>query len=111
MSKKMMDFVATNEVLNDLGTTLKNMFADDPIFGHGQGFKDLTEKTYNVMCHMDATHEGLETDQGIKQTAKMFGVTEESVMEDVVKVMMYSTIARQALTIDMLTKLLEEENE
>ena len=107
MSKKMMDFVTTNEVLDNLSTTLKNMFENDPTFGHGDAFKKLTERTYDVMCHMDASCEELETDPGILQTAERFGITPESVIEDVSKIMMYSTIAKQALTIELLTELIE----
>jgi len=111
MSKKMMDFVTTNDVLDNLSTTLKNMFADDPTFGHGEAFNKLTERTYDVMCHMDASCTDLEKDPGILQTAEKFNITPESVIEDVAKIMMYSTIAKQALTIEILTELLEEENE
>ena len=108
MNKKMIDFVTTNEVLDNLSVTLKGMFADDPIFGQGEALKDLTEKTYNVMCHMDASCEELEIDPGIQKTADKFGITKESVIDDVSKVMLYSTIAKQALTIEALTELLDE---
>jgi len=111
MTKKMMDFVTTNEVLDNLSTTLKNMFSEDPTFGHGEAFNKLTERTYDVMCHMDASCEDLEKDPGILQTAERFGITSESVIEDISKIMMYSTIAKQALTIEILTGLLEEEDE
>lgn len=111
MSRKMIDFVTTNEVLDNLSTTLKNMFADDPTFGHGEAFNKLTERTYDVMCHMDASCADLEKDDGILQTAERFGITPESVIEDVSKIMMYSTIAKQALTIEMLTELLEGKDE
>jgi len=110
-NKKMTDFIIANEVLDNLSTTLKNMFADDVTFGYGEEFKKLTERTYEVMCHMEAANEELEKDPGILQTAHKFSITTESVIEDISKIMMYSTIAKQGLIIETLTLLLEGKDE
>ncbi len=108
---KMTDFVASNEVLDNLSTTLKNMFAADDVFGQGEAFIKLTERTFDVMCHMDETCEGLLKDQGIRDTAERFSITKDTVIEDIAKIMMYSTIARQALTIEALKEALNNSDE
>ncbi len=102
------DFIKTNEVLNDLGHTLKNMYVDDSLFKNDQALSILTEETYKVLLQIDVVKESLEKDTNVLKTAETFNVTTESVVDDIIRLLLASTVAKQALIIRNTIKNEEE---
>lgn len=102
------DFVKTQDALNNISDTLKQMYLDDPLFGTPEALQTLTERTYEVMEHTDAYENQLANDTSVINTAKKLDMTLQEVINDISFVMLYSTIAKQSLIIEQLTIRLEE---
>lgn len=102
-------FAEKQEILDNLSITLKKMYEDDKMFDNSESLKVLTEQTYNVMEYMETVKEGLSTDMGILTVAENFDVEAEQLVKDVAEIILMSTVAMQAMTIETLTDSLNED--
>ena len=104
MSNKILDFIESQETLDNLSFTLKKLYTDDPIFSNDEDLTKLTEKTFEVMEYMERVQDGLCNDPGVIKTSEALGVPIEKVVEDVADVMLMSTVARQSILLELLAK-------
>lgn len=103
MSNKLTAFIEEQEVMNNLGQTLSKLYEGDTTFDDALDLHQLTEKTYEVMTHIQSVQDGLLEDPGVALTAGRFDSTIEDVTSNIIEVMLMSTIARQMLYIKSLT--------
>lgn len=96
------DFVEHQEILNNIQTSIKRIYADDEMINNEEFLAELTRRTLSVIEHFDDVFENLILEEGIKNTANTFGVPTGKIAQDIVEVMMFSTIARQNIIIETL---------
>lgn len=102
MKKNIKHFVEKQEALNDIRTSLLKIHKFDGIPISGEYLDVLTEKTFEIMTETDVMfNEFLETDR-VAIVSEQLNVTKEEVAKGIVELMLYSTIAKQALVIEEL---------
>lgn len=100
MDNEMLDFIEKQEIMDNLGYTLKKLHGDDEFFSSKENLEILTVKTYEVMKYMEKVNEGLSEDPGVQFTSKNLDVPIEKVVADISDIMLMSTVARQALLLE-----------
>lgn len=96
------DFVEKQEILNNIQTSIKKIYAGDEMMGSEEFVAELTRRTLDVIEHFDAVFENLILEPGIKDTAEKFEVPTGKIAQDIIEIMMFSTIARQNIIIETL---------
>lgn len=97
------NFVETQEILNNIRTSIKRLYANDENLDNDEYLSELTLRTLDVIKQMDDVFDGLLDDPGIERTAEQFDTSKEKIAQDVTEIMLYSTIARQSMVIDILS--------
>lgn len=97
------NFVETQEILNNIRTSIKKLYANDDTLNNEDYLSELTLRTLDVINQMDEVFDGLVEDPGILKTAKLFDTTKEKIAQDITEIMMFSTIARQSMAIEILS--------
>lgn len=98
----MKNFVEHQEILNNIKTSIVKLYANDGALEDDNFLAELTVKTLEVINHMDDIFDGLLEDPGIISVAEQFDCAPEKIAQDVVEIMMFSTIARQNMLIEEL---------
>lgn len=96
------DFVEKQEILNNIQTSIKRIYADDEMMQSEEFLAELTRRTLSVIEHFDVVFENLILEEGIKETAERFEVSTGKIAQDIIEIMMFSTIARQNIIIETL---------
>lgn len=97
-------FTEKQEILDNLSITLKRLYEDDDVFSDSKALKILTERTYGVMKYMETVQEELSTDISIIKVAEKFKIPTEQLINDVSEIILLSTVARQAITLESITE-------
>lgn len=98
------NFVEKQEILDNIRNSIKKLFLYENEMNDSEYVTRLTEKTYEVMEHMDGVYKDLTETEGVILTAEEFSSTPEKIANDVVEIMLLATIAKQNLLIDDLKK-------
>lgn len=107
----LLDFVEHQEILNNIQTSITKIYHDDPEI-HAEGFLEaLTLETIEVINHMDGVYFEMLEEEGLSKVAEQFKTSKEVIAKDIVELMLYTTIARQSLLIDKMTKELIGDDE
>lgn len=99
---KLTDFVEQQEILNNIQTSIKKLYAGDEELNNDEFLSKLTIKTLDVMNYIDSTIDNLLDDDNIKQVAIEYGTTVEDIIQDMMDILLASTIARQLMLIENL---------
>lgn len=96
------DFVEEQEILNNIQTSIKKLYAGDEELDNEEFLSELTIRTLDVINYMDSISEELVEEPGIIQVAKEHGTTTEHIAKDIVEVLLFSTVARQLMLLERL---------
>lgn len=96
------NFVETQEILNNIRTSLKKIYCEDEDIKDNDYLEALTEKTYNIMRYMDEVYDELLEESGVSDVAEEFETPASEVVSNIVEIMLLSTIAKQNMMIDNL---------
>lgn len=99
---KFADFVANQDLLDNLNFTLKNLYKNDDLFNSDETLEELTNKTLDVYKYMTEVYESLVKDPGVIATSKDTDTPLFKVVSDVTDIIIFSTIARQSMMIEYL---------
>ena len=99
---KLKDFVEKQTILDNIRGSVQKIFYYEKEITDDDYLTRLTEKTYEVMEHMDSVYQDLITEDGVIDTAEEFITSPEDIANDVIEIMLLATIAKQNLLIDDL---------
>jgi len=99
---KFSDFVANQDMLDNLNLTLKNLYKKDELFSSDEPLEELTTRTLEVYQYITDVYTELLTDPGVISTSKETGTPLHKVVSDITDILTFSTIARQSMVIDYL---------
>lgn len=103
MSKnRFSDFVANQDMLDNLNLTLKTLYIKDELFNSEETLEELTNRTIDVHKHISDVYSDLLVDPGVKTTAKETSTSIHKVVSDITDILIFSTIARQSMLIEYL---------
>jgi len=97
---KLAEFVANQDLLDNLNFTLKTLYKKDDLFNSEDALEELTNKTLDVYKYMSEVYENLLNDPGVISTSKETDTPLHKVVSDVTDIIIFSTIARQSMIID-----------
>jgi hypothetical protein len=97
---KFTEFVANQELLDNLNFTLKNLYKNDELFNSEEVLEELTDKTLEVYKQVAEIHETLLKDPGVIDTSKTNNTSINKVVSDIIDIIIFSTMARQSMLID-----------
>ena len=100
--ENMTDFVKHQELLNDIRTSINRIYADDDIKYDSELMEEMTKRTLEIIIYMDRVTRDLYDDPELDAAADEFNTTKEYIVQDIINVMLYSTIARQSILIEEL---------
>ena len=94
------DFVEEQEILNNIQTSIKKLYEGDEALNSEEFLAELTVKTLEVINYMDQVHLDLLEEPGIIETAENCNASTHDIAKDIVEIMLFSTIARQAILLE-----------
>jgi len=96
------NFVEKQEILDNIRNSLKKLFLNEEELNKSEYLTRLTEKTYEIMEHMDDVYNDLMEESGVIETAEEFITSPKKIANDIIEIMLLATIAKQNLLIDDL---------
>jgi len=100
MQLNLKDFSKKQETLNNIQTAITKLYANDEAFADKESLDILTAKTYDTIMYMEDVFKELITQPEAEDMASKLSTTKEDIANDIIEIMMFSTIARQALIIE-----------
>jgi len=102
MTNRLKEFVEQQEALDNIKTSLRGIYHDDPDILDDEYLNELTENILKYMGYMAEMHDDIVNSDGMDETAESLGISKKTLAGNIVEVMLFSTIARQNMIIEDL---------